>query len=322
MKALYSRKELQEISSKECSIALQKYIDIFSLEREKIKKLKHYEKDFFFQNLYCLFNSENKKVFNIFRIPEANEFVFYKIILTHADGIMVFDGKLRSASDQFLTPNEKRRNKRFFYEYLEKWKNQVNEGRGSYFTIIKPSIQRKIKECKKYCIEKNITSKSVNRKIDFIYALFFNIYYNAKMFFDDCQQVYIQEEINKIDIVFNVYSYVHIFCRHYFPDMNFDENVSLTPDLDFIDIKEMPISILNLVSDYNKKYPITKDTRYCLFTSKGEQYILWLKKKNLNETKKEGLEVRSFYKCIRDSDFMKFNKEGSKVLEIRSENHL
>ena len=138
-----------------------------------------------------------------------------------------------------------------------------------------------------------------------------------KLFFNELSKPYVLERINDVDVVFNVKSYVHIFARHYYPDMNFDEDVSLTPDLYFIDIREMPRSILKLVSDYNKEYPITMDTHYCLFTSKEERYILWLDRKILNETKEEGLEVRSFYKCIRDNDLEKFNQEGSRVLDIQ-----
>ena len=141
----------------------------------------------------------------------------------------------------------------------------------------------------------------------FVYACFFDIYYHVQLYFDELPQPYVLRKINGLDTVFNVYSYVHIYSRHYFPNMNQDlGTVTLNPEIGLIDLDELPDSIFDLMERYNSSIPITSGTEYCLFTWQDSCFILWLKYKKLNETKDYGLEVRSFYKCTEERDLEKF----------------
>ncbi len=311
MKALYARAELRDnpFQNAQIVVPLQRYLHRFINERSKIAHLKHHEKDFLFEAMMCLYDSGGGKVYDLFKIPEAREFLFYWIILIHSNIIMVFDGKIPVENGRFLTTKEKRRNKRFFYEYLQTWKNQIEAGKGPYLSIVKPAIHQKLKDWREYASETSMSSEALKQKEIYIYACFYDIYYNVKLYFDALPKPYLVRKINGYDVVFNIYSYVHIYSRHYIPNMNLEIGLSTNPELPEVDVEEMPVSILNLIERYTEKYPITPQTEYCLFKKNGEKFILWLKYKTLNETKNDGFEVRSFYKCLQESDLIKFETD-------------
>ena len=138
--------------------------------------------------------------------------------------------------------------------------------------------------------------KERDKKIVFIYAIFFHIYYTVKKYFDEKPKPYIYKVVGGFDVIFNVYSFVHILSRHYYPTMNKDIKTSLNDSFE-IDLDYLPDEILPLIDQSNSLYPISQDTEYLIYLIGTDYYILWLKYKKLNETKKEGFEVRSFYKC-------------------------
>ena len=128
------------------------------------------------------------------------------------------------------------------------------------------------------------------------------------------------QRISGFDVVFNVYSYIHIYSRHYIPNMNYDIGLSTNPELPGVDVEELPRSILALIEKKSKQIPLTQETEYCLFNYNGDKFILWLKYKLLNETKGYGFEVRSFYKCIAECDLAKFdNCENDAGREVDGE---
>lgn len=309
MKALYSRKELKgnPFPDGELQIALQRYLHRFLNERKKISRMKLHEKDFLFEAMLCLHDSGGGKAFNLFQIPEAEEFLFYWIILMHSNIKMVFEGKIPVENGRLLTKNEIRRNKNFFYKYLQVWRNQIASGEGAYLSFIKPEIKRKLQDWQEYATKMKVSPYALKQKEIYIYACFFNIYYNVKLYFDELPKPYVLKKICGFDVVFNVYSYIHIYSRHYIPNMNQDIGLSTNPELPDVDINELPLSILALIEKYSKKKALTTDTEYCLFTNQGDKFILWVKYKLLNETKDYGFEVRSFYKCLEERDLVKFN---------------
>lgn len=305
MKALYSRIELRDNPFAELQVPLQRYLHRFLNERKKIAKMKHHEKDFLFEAMLCLHDSGGGKSFDLFRIPEAEEFLFYWIILIHSNIIMVFEGKIPVENGRYLTKKEIRRNRDFFNRYLQVWRKQITLGKGAYLSIIKPEIKRKLQDWKDYAVLRKISPYVLKQKEIYIYACFFNIYYNVKLYFDELPKPYVMKKVCGYDIVFNIYSYIHIYSRHYIPNMNHDIGLSTNPKLPGVDVKELPQSILTLIEHNSIKNPLTKETEYCLFTYNGDKFILWLKYKLLNETKDYGFEVRSFYKCIEERDLAK-----------------
>lgn len=239
----------------------------------------------------------------------------------HSNITMVFEGKIPAENGRYLSPQEKKKNKVFFYRYLPLWKKRIESGEGVYLSIIKPEIKRKLQDWREYAAQKHISPYSLKQKEIFIYACFFNIYYNVKMYFDELPKPYVIRKICGIDVVFNVYSYIHIYSRHYIPNMNYEIGLSTNPELPSVDIDDLPLSILMLIEKYCKVCPLSSFSEYCLFSYKGDKYILWLKYKLLNETKDYGFEVRSFYKCISESDLEKFenceyNTEGEDGIKI------
>ena len=315
MKALYSRAYLDHISFNDMLVPFARYLFKLEYQRKEILKLKFHERDFLFRAMHAFYEASGDERYNIYKIPELKESLFNWILLQHSNMTMVFDGFIPGPENKALTLYEKRRNKRFFYEYLGVWKEQVKDGKGTYLSIIKPALHRKLYEWVELAKTRCISPYAFKQKEVYVYGCFFHIYYHVRLYFDELPNPYVIKSINGIDVVFNVYSYVHIYNRHYIPNMNYRlGNASMNPEMDVVNLDELPDSIFGMLERYNDLKPITIHTEYCLFTWKGYKFILWLKKKRLNETKKEGLEVRSFYKCTSEVDLVKFNKNNFFVL--------
>lgn len=316
MPALYPFRVLHRIGTDDLEIPLKRYLFKFEKQRNEISHLKYHEKDFLFMCLSVLCKATDGRAYDLFVIPEAKEFLFDWIIFSHSNRIMVFDGPIPGPYG-LLTPAEKRRNKRFFYEYLMVWKRQVREGKGAYISIIKPEIAKKIKGWEDWAAGDIERIKYLKKKTEYIYATFFHIYYHTKLFFDEKQKPYAIKRIGGFDVVFNIYSYVHILSRHYYPNMNKDIGITLNTELECLDLDYLPDEIMPLIEKHSHLCSLTQNTEYLLYSYGNDYYILWLKYKRLNETRREGFEVRSFYKCEEQRDLDKVNVVGAYVLPIK-----
>ena len=311
MKALYSRKELYHISFIDALVPIERYLFKFENQRKEISKLKLHEKDFLFRAMRTLYNSNGKKRYNVYVIEELRESLFYWIILLHSNMTIVFDGFVPGSKNRPMSEKEKKKNKRFFKKYLRFWKNQVEKGEGPYLSILKPAIYQKLKSWRKHIRTENLPVELWKQKEVYVYACFFNIYYHVKLYFDELIHPYVLRQINGIDVVFNVFTYVHIYSRHYIPNMNLDiGEMSMNQELEVVDLEELPDSIFALLEKANAQTPIIHTTEFCLFELQGIKYILWLKYKRLNETKDNGLEIRSFYRCTEERDLKKFSSNS------------
>jgi len=118
MKALYSRKELNgnPFDGGVIHVPLQRYLHSFFNKRKKIGRMKFHEKDFLFEAMLCLYDSGGGKAFDLFQIPEAEEFLFYWIILMHSNKKIVFEGKIPAENGRFLTKSEIKKNRIFFID--------------------------------------------------------------------------------------------------------------------------------------------------------------------------------------------------------------
>lgn len=220
---------------------------------------------------------------------------------------MVFDGFVPGLKNNPMSEKEKHKNKRFFNKYLRFWKSQIESGKGPYYSILKPTIHQKLKSWQDLIRSKNLPVELWKQKEVYVYACFFNIYYHVKLYFDELLHPYVLRQINGVDVVFNVFSYVHIYSRHYIPNMNFDiGEMSMNQELEVVDLDELPDSIFALLEKANAQTPIIHTMEFCLFELNGVKYILWLKYKRLNETKENGFEIRSFYRCTEEHDLKKF----------------
>ena len=156
----------------------------------------------------------------------------------------------------------------------------------------------------------------MKKKEEYVYATFFHIYYHAKLYFEDKTHPFIVQNIGGFDVAFNTYSFIHILSRHYYPNMNKDIGITLNTELECMNLDYLPDEILPLIDKYNQVSPITRKTEYLLFSYDKDYYILWLKYKKLNETKKEGFEVRSFYRCELQRDLDKLKESDACVVAI------
>lgn len=311
MKALYSRKELYHISFIDALVPIERYLFKSENQRKEISKLKLHEKDFLFRAMRTLYNSNGKKRYNVYVIEELRESLFYWIILLHSNMTIVFDGFVPGLKNRPMSEKEKKKNKRFFKKYLRFWKNQVEKGEGPYLSILKPAIYKKLKSWREHIRTENMPVELWKQKEVYVYACFFNIYYHVKLYFDELIYPYVLRQINGIDVMFNVFSYVHIYSRHYIPNMNLDiGEMSMNQELEVVDLEELPDSIFALLEKANAQTPIIHTTEFCLFELQGIKYILWLKYKRLNETKDNGLEIRSFYRCTEERDLKKFSSNS------------
>lgn len=81
---LYTRQELTQKGFIDSHVAVQRYLHKYLNHRKEISKLKWHEKDFFFEHLQILKNDKGELGFDICSIPEAKEYLLYKLILTYA----------------------------------------------------------------------------------------------------------------------------------------------------------------------------------------------------------------------------------------------
>lgn len=65
------------------------------------------------------------------------------------------------------------------------WTNQVKSRKGVYFSQIANALQRKLKDWEKILHKDKITQEPDQQKTTYIKALFFHIYYYAKLYFDE-----------------------------------------------------------------------------------------------------------------------------------------
>ena len=204
------------------------------------------------------------------------------------------------------------KDKQFYNNYLQIWKRQLGEHKGPYLSILKNELDKKLKEL----ISIRKTQESFVNRENYYYAVFFHIYYMARLYFDERNEKGLKYEHCGFIFVANIKTYCHTLTRHYFPSMNREIDTSINSDIPCIDINNFLESIKYLLDAYFKINPIF-DTRkeFLLFIINGEKYILWIKYKNLNElSHNEGFEVCSFYKCEKDIDLNRFI--GTKEVEF------
>lgn len=301
---IYSRSYLTSLKFQDLKVPLQRYYHKFS--NKEFKRLKMHEKDFFFQNLKLFSSDENhsnKRAFDIRKIREAKEYCFYSIILTYAgNGYIDFDTPKFDYRGK-ISACEMRKDKRFFYEYLNIWKNQVNSKLGPYFHLINVELNRKLKLLPDL-LSKTISKKEYNKKTTYLWAIFFHIYYKAKVYFDEKKDKFEEWNIGGFNIRFDVYSYVHILSRHYYPVMNNGMSVSCNSKNKVINMHELPLSILSLMKKHIQRSGLSKETEFLLYEIDGAKYILWIK--YISGIKFSGFQIRSFYNCQEQCDLDKF----------------
>ena len=308
---LYTRKELTKEGLIDKHIAVQRYLNKFINHRKEINRLKWHEKDFFYEHLMILRNNAGELGFNIYSIPEAKNYVLYRLILIYAanNNTINFNKKAFEYNGE-IPQKEKKQHKQIFWKLLDDWTTELDEGKNQYLMVIKPLYKDKLKELESLKKQKKIDHRTFTIRHIYIRATFYHIYYLTRLYFDEMN---IKTEfctICGINFYADIYTYAHILSRHYYPEMNKRIGGSLNDNIPQLEIRELPTSILNLIKQYAKKKHITQDTEYLLFIIDTKKYILWIKYGPIALLSNQiGMEIRSFYHCEKDYDLEKFNNK-------------
>lgn len=171
-------------------------------------------------------------------------------------------------------------------------------------------LYRKLKELKEICSDKDYVARE-----KYCYAVFFYLYYRVRLYFDEIIDRCITFDIHGFTFVVNVYSFCHIFSRHYVPSLNRGLTNTMNTQNDGIDIKDLPNSLKCLISTYfSYVSKLSESHEYLLFKFNDIPHILWVKYKRIPELhNKKGFEVRSYYRCESQTDLDKF--EGKKEVQ-------
>ena len=184
--------------------------------------------------------------------------------------------------------------------------------RGPYLSEISIAINQKFKGLKNIEENTQISLQSYKKKCILIWAVFFHIYYKAKIYYDEKKKKYDEIMIDKFIVRFDIYSFIHIMSRHYYPNMNLEAGISLNSMTSLINMEELPISILNLIKQHTSFSYLTQETEFLLFEIDGEKYIIWIKFRKIDNH--AIFQVRSFYKCKEQRDLNKFSNKRRFVL--------
>jgi hypothetical protein len=300
---LYKRKQLESLSFVDNKPILERYLYKFHNQRSEFKRLKLHEKDYVFGYMKIIKNDSGENVFDLYKISEAREYVFYTIILNYGEDVAGFNGPLYGPYGK-LSALQIRKDKRFFYEYLATWINQLKKGEGKYLMILKPLLNHKLNEIRK--ITK--TAKEFDKRKIYCYAVFFCIYYKARLYFEERNEKFLRFDIQGYTFVANIYTFCHIYARHYVPSLNRGLPNSMNSKIPCIDLDDFLGSIKRIIIAYFKfDLNLNESKEYLLFKVRREQYILWIKFKRMSElSQNKGFEVRSFYKCQEARDLDKF----------------
>lgn len=304
---LYSRTTLKTKNFAVHHKAMERYLHKFMNDEKNFDRLKWHEKDFFFEHLQILRDDNGKKKFNLLKIPKAADYLFEKIILLYAGGSKEIDfSRITSDYDGVIDKKRQDLYQTFFWKRLSIWRNEMESRKGSYASVICPMRNQKRKELDNLYGKKIINKAEYIKRENRIDVTFYHIYYKARCYFDELKDNSEKTNVCDFDFYADIYTYCHVLSRHYFPQMNIGIGGTLNDNIPYVDVFELPKSLLQLIVDYSKFGTITKETEYLLFQMDGSQYILWVKYGKIPSlNNKEGFEIRSFYKCIEKRDLDK-----------------
>lgn len=339
---LYKRKELFSLDLD--NVARDRYLNKFIHHRKEIKKLKLHEKEFLFSYLnsiisnsgeageliakigdespevqYNILNSRGlmEKAYDLYEIEESYEYLFNKLVLRYyhnLDFIKPVRGAFGELSDQ-----EIKKDKLLFENYYQRWDELITSKKGNYMTHLYQEYNRKLKilkTCRRSGLIGENLFKSKRKEIK---LACYHIYYKARSYFDSYPIPVHVFEIDGINYIFDVYSYVHILSRHYMPSTNnFDLEKSFNEVLPFIDIDDLPVSFEVIMRKYSSVFKMTSEMEFFIVQFKTSYYIIWLKSVYSHLVNGQVIQVRTFYKMKEKNDIDKLNN----LVRVRIAEHL
>ena len=305
---LYSRHDLKTKGFVDHHVAMQRYLHKYMNDKKNFNRLKYHEMDFFFEHLQILKNDKGRYVFDLVKIPDAEDYLFEKIILIYASGNESIDfSKKASDFDGLIDKKRQEQYKFVYWRLLAKWRSRLDKPDDLYTGIIAPMRYEKLKELRLLYNKKQITKPTFVKRCNYVDTTFFHIYYKVKCYFDEFKDRCVIRPLKGHDFYADVYTYSHVLSRHYVPLMNKGVGGTFNDQIPYVDVFELPKSLLDLIEEYAGFGSITKKTEFLLFEMDGVKYILWIRFGSIpNLKEKAGYEIRSFYRCSEQRDIDRF----------------
>lgn len=304
----------KQLSSSDVCLQNNAYLEYLYLYRHKkstFHSLCPHEKDYFFSRIEASIG--DSKILNLYSEEEAYEYIFYSIIVAYKQGVLCFEDKsvCQIHNNIHRKLNEDISFFNFFYRF---WVNRVDTGKGKYMQEISSCIAKKIDEIqsKRYSEEEYVIREKQ------CYIMFFFVYYKAKLYFEELGNKCIVFTANEFTFVATALTYCHILSRHYFPLFNGSSDATFNEDVLFDDCKDMLENIKELIISHMKlvqNIKFNKNTARLLFKKKGQNYIMWLKRKRMSIlSNNEGIEVCTFFRFDdRNNKYLDFLKNTKDV---------
>ncbi|MDL2212642.1 hypothetical protein LJC29_01585 [Bacteroides sp. OttesenSCG-928-N06] len=314
---LYTYQQLQNLSYEDTQTPYNRYIFKYYNHRKEIKKLKAHEKDFLFINMYIIRDQNNNKVYDLYTIPEAAEYLFNKLIMIYSHNLD-FNKPTLNQYRKIIDSVTMQKDKQYFDNYYASWINELKSRKGKYLSIIYTELNKILKEFDHDYHMGRVKKATYIYHTKYLHVVAFFIYYKVKLFFDGLADKYVVLNTNGEKIIINIYSYVHILYRHYFPSMNLKKiDRSINIDIPYIDIENLPFSLKDFLKDYfaHDTAPLDATREYLLFAYKGLKHIIWIKYHKLEELNNDyGFELRTIYLCKEARDISKFNNTTEHII--------
>lgn len=307
---LYSKTDFQNFDNNAHSIAVSRYLT--KILSGETKKLFPHECEFicsFLPHIY-LDKDITKSAHDVYQLDFLAESLFKRLVLIYLDNLDFL--KPVSIGHRDLTDDEIQRDRQKFNELLANWDIKLHEVSGDvYLHEVRIEYHRKLKILDEQFRQLYFGRRIYERRILEQKVAAFYKYFITKAFFRNNKQNWVQIDAMGESFVINPYSYVHIISRHYMPKFNGMElGKSFNNELNCIDPFNLPNTLRDLIVDYfnHALANYVLDKEYMIFSQDAEFYIVWWKRKTLNELKKQiGYEIRTLYKIEDQRDKAKIN---------------
>lgn len=319
---LYTYTQLKDLDTKK--VAIQRYLHKYVHQLRDFKRLKLHEKEFIFSFMRSIIRVDEydekealaEKPFDLYKIEQAYEFVFYKLVLDYYDNLY-FLSPVKGPYG-LLSREEIQKDKVFFEMYFPIWEHMLFSNKGNYIPHLLKEYRLKIKTLEIGRKKGAFGYHHYLAKEKELKLTCYHIYYRTRYFFEEYGKPFYKIEINDKLFMVDIYSYVHVLSRHYMPTSNsFDIEVSFNDELPFIDIYQLPRSIESLLKEYSSYRHIAKSDEYLIIRFDKNYYIFWFKFGFLDFIKDECFHFRTFYNIKGKRDFDKLR--GLREKKINNE---
>ena len=175
---LYTRRDLKTKGFVDHHVAMQRYLHKYFHDKKHFNKLKWHEKDFFYAHLQILKDENGRYGFDLLKIPDAEEYLFEKIILIYASGNDSIDfSKKTSDYDGIISKKRQAQYMAVYWKLLAKWRVRLDKPDDLYTGIIAPMRNEQLKELKFLFDDKQIgcpvlcSNFRVNKKLVLLLSL-------------------------------------------------------------------------------------------------------------------------------------------------------